>query len=46
MASGLLGINGFLIDLDGVLYVGDEVIEGAVAALEAVGNAPAFRCGE
>jgi HAD superfamily hydrolase (TIGR01458 family) len=28
------GIKGFLIDLDGVLYVGDRPIEGATAAIE------------
>jgi HAD superfamily hydrolase (TIGR01458 family) len=31
---GMKGIKGFLIDLDGVLYVGDHPIEGAPAAIE------------
>lgn len=30
----LLGIKGYLVDLDGVLYVGDEVIPGAVRTLD------------
>lgn len=33
-ADRLSGIQGILLDLDGVLYVGDAVIEGAVAAVE------------
>jgi HAD superfamily hydrolase (TIGR01458 family) len=39
------GIKGFLIDLDGVLYVGDNPIEGAGAAIEYLlqKNYP-FRC--
>lgn len=32
----MLGIRGLLVDLDGVLYVGDEVIAGAVETLERV----------
>jgi HAD superfamily hydrolase (TIGR01458 family) len=33
-AETMKGIKGFLIDLDGVLYVGDHPIEGATAAIE------------
>ena len=32
--EGMKGIKGFLIDLDGVLYVGDRPLEGAQAAIE------------
>ena len=32
--EGMKGINGFLIDLDGVLYVGDHPIAGAQAAIK------------
>jgi HAD superfamily hydrolase (TIGR01458 family) len=37
--SDLLGIKGFLVDLDGVLYVGDEVIAGAADALRRIKDA-------
>ena len=41
----LKGIRGFLIDLDGVLYVGDRAVDGAVKALEFLSdNGYPFRC--
>lgn len=39
------GIRGFLIDLDGVLYVGNSAIRGAVDAIEfLIDNGYPFRC--
>ena len=35
----LLGVQGLLVDLDGVLYIGDEVLEGAVTTLELLKSA-------
>ena len=41
----LNGIHGFLIDLDGVLYVGNRAVDGAVKALDFLSdNGCPFRC--
>ena len=41
----LNGIRGFLIDLDGVLYVGNRAVDGAVKALDFLSdNGYPFRC--
>lgn len=38
MAQLFSGVQGFLIDLDGVLYVGDQVIDGAVETINYLKN--------